>query len=71
MNADEYKWTAEVEEILEKLRINCVNLSEYHRKRYYHFIYKNTLFLVLDEMLWQVTNGLIERPQPHPDLGQE
>lgn len=37
MNADEYKWTAEVEEILEKLRINCVNLSEYHRKRYYHF----------------------------------
>jgi len=30
-------WTAEVEEILEKLRINCVNLSEYHRKRYYHF----------------------------------
>ena len=37
MNADEYKWTTEVEEILEKLRINCVNLSEYHRKRYYHF----------------------------------
>jgi hypothetical protein len=37
LNPDEYKWTAEVEEILEKLRINCVNLSEYHRKRYYHF----------------------------------
>tara|TARA_R110002126_G_scaffold159598_1_gene307011 strand:+ start:139 stop:768 length:630 start_codon:yes stop_codon:yes gene_type:complete len=34
---DECKWTGEVEEILEKLRINCVNLSEYHRKRYYHF----------------------------------
>lgn len=31
------KWTMEVEELLEKLRINCVNLSEYHRKRYYHF----------------------------------
>lgn len=31
------KWTSEVEELLEKLRINCVNLSEYHRKRYYHF----------------------------------
>jgi len=30
-------WTSEVEEILEKLRINCVNLSEYHRKRYYHY----------------------------------
>jgi len=37
MNPDEYKWTPEVEDILEKLRINCVNLSEYHRKRYYHF----------------------------------
>lgn len=24
------KWTTEVEELLEKLRINCVNLSEYH-----------------------------------------
>ena len=30
-------WTDEVEDICEKLRINCVNLSEYHRKRYYHF----------------------------------
>ncbi len=31
------EWTGEVEDILEKLRINAVNLSEYHRKRYYHF----------------------------------
>ena len=31
------KWTNEVEDLCEKLRINCVNLSEYHRKRYYHF----------------------------------
>lgn len=31
------KWTNEVEDICEKLRINCVNLSEYHRKRYYYF----------------------------------
>jgi hypothetical protein len=31
------KWTDEVECICEKLRINCVNLSEYHRRRYYHF----------------------------------
>ena len=30
-------WTTENEELLEKLRINCVNLSEYHRKRYYYF----------------------------------
>jgi hypothetical protein len=37
MTETENKWTGEVEEILEKLRINCVNLSEYHRKRYYHY----------------------------------
>ena len=37
MDDTETKWTTEVEELLEKLRINCVNLSEYHRKRYYHF----------------------------------
>jgi hypothetical protein len=35
--SSEYSWTSEVEEICEKLRINAVNLSEYHRKRYYHF----------------------------------
>ena len=32
-----HKWTSEVEALCEKLRINCVNLSEYHRRRYYHF----------------------------------
>ncbi len=37
MMNEEDRWTTEVEELLEKLRINCVNLSEYHRKRYYHF----------------------------------
>lgn len=37
MNGEDDRWTLEVEELLEKLRINCVNLSEYHRKRYYHF----------------------------------
>lgn len=30
-------WSDEIEEICEKLRVNCVNLSEYHRKRFYHF----------------------------------
>lgn len=32
-----HEWTGEVEEILEKLRINCVNLCEYHRQQYYHY----------------------------------
>ena len=31
------KWSDEIEDILNRLRINCVNLSEYHRKRFYHF----------------------------------
>ena len=30
-------WTQEVEDILEKLRVNCVNLCEYHRRRYFHY----------------------------------
>ena len=30
-------WTSEVEEIAEQLRVNCVNLSDYHRRRYYHY----------------------------------
>ena len=30
-------WTDEIEEICERLRLNCVNLSEYHRKRYYYY----------------------------------
>lgn len=32
-----YMWTEEVEEICEKLRINAVNLSDYHRQRYYYY----------------------------------
>ena len=36
-NMRAFIWTAEVEDILEKLRVNCVNLCEYHRKRYFHF----------------------------------
>ena len=30
-------WTSEVEDLLERLRLNCVNLSEYNRRRYFHF----------------------------------
>lgn len=31
------EWTEDIENILEKMRINCVNLSDYHRKRYHHY----------------------------------
>ena len=37
MNEINSGWNDEAEDVLERLRINCVNLSEYHRKRYYHF----------------------------------
>jgi len=30
-------WTNEVENLLEKTRINAVNLSEYHRRRFFHY----------------------------------
>ena len=31
------EWTKEVISILEKVRVNSINLSEYHRMRYYYF----------------------------------
>jgi hypothetical protein len=30
-------WSSEIEAVCEKLRVNCVNMGEYHRKRYYHY----------------------------------
>jgi len=30
-------WTDEIEELLERLRLNCINLSEYHRRRYFRY----------------------------------
>ena len=30
----EYIWTESIERILDKMRINCVNLSEYHMFKY-------------------------------------
>ena len=30
-------WTQEVEDLLEKTRVNAVNLSEYHSRRFYHY----------------------------------
>ena len=37
LNIHHEEWTEDVEYILEKMRINCVNLSDYHRKRYHHY----------------------------------
>jgi hypothetical protein len=34
---DDNEWTKEVETIAEQLRVNCVNRSEYHRRRFYHY----------------------------------
>ena len=34
---DHDEWTKEVITILEKVRVNSINLSEYHRTRYYYF----------------------------------
>ena len=39
-------WSAETEDLLERLRVNCVNLSEYHRLRFYHFKSWNKYFRI-------------------------
>ena len=36
-NDEHDEWTNEVITILEKVRVNSINLSEYHRTRYYYF----------------------------------
>ena len=40
------RWSSETEDLLERLRVNCVNLSEYHRRRYYHFKSWNKYFRI-------------------------
>jgi len=39
-------WSEETEDLLERLRVNCVNLSEYHRSRFYHFKSWNKYFRI-------------------------
>lgn len=36
MNIDN-KWSEDIEILLEKIRLNCVYRSEYHRKSFYHY----------------------------------
>ena len=31
------KWSEDIESLLEKIRLNCVYRSEYHRKSFYHY----------------------------------
>ena len=49
-------WTNEIEGICEKLRVNCVNLSEYHRKRFYHFKSYGKYFRIPQIILASVTS---------------
>jgi hypothetical protein len=34
---DDNKWSEDIESLLEKIRLNCVYRSEYHRKSFYHY----------------------------------
>ena len=61
-------WTHEIEEICEKLRVNCVNLSEYHRKRYYHFKSYGKYFRIPQIILASVTSTASIGLQPFPRL---
>lgn len=49
-------WTEEVENICENLRINCVNLAEYHRRRYYHFKSYGKYFRIPQIILASITS---------------
>jgi len=37
MEEDNFGYSDEVLDLLERLRINCVNLNQYHRQRYFYF----------------------------------
>lgn len=36
-NSPASSWSKEIEEVCQNLRINCIYLCDYHRKRYYHY----------------------------------
>ena len=62
-------WTEEIEEICEKLRINCVNLAEYHRNRYYHFKSYGKYFRIPQIILASVTSTASIGLQPLLEQG--
>jgi len=62
-------WTEEIEEICEKLRINCVNLAEYHRHRYYHFKSYGKYFRIPQIILASVTSTASIGLQPLLEQG--
>ncbi len=62
-------WTEEVENICEHLRINCVNLAEYHRKRYYHFKSYGKYFRIPAIILASITSTASIGLQPVLEQG--
>lgn len=62
-------WTDEVEGICEHLRINCVNLAEYHRKRYYHFKSYGKYFRIPAIILASITSTASIGLQPVLEQG--
>ena len=35
---DKFEWSDDIEDILNKIRINCVTLTRYHKEKYYEYI---------------------------------
>lgn len=62
-------WTMEVEEIAEQLRVNCVNLSEYHRRRYYHYKGYGKYFRIPLIILASLNSTASVGLQPYLDQG--
>lgn len=46
MEEDDFGYSPNVLDLLERIRINAVNLNQYHRKRYFHFKSYNKYFRI-------------------------
>ena len=59
----------DVEQILENIRINAVNLADYHRKRFYHFKSFGKYFRIPIIVLSSITASASVGLQPVLDQG--
>jgi hypothetical protein len=59
----------DVEQILENIRVNAVNLSDYHRKRFYHFKSFGKYFRIPIIVLSSITASASVGLQPVLDQG--
>ena len=62
-------WSDEIEELAERLRLNCVTLSEYHRKRYYYYKGYGKYFTIPLIILASINSTASVGLQPYMEQG--